>query len=80
MSATHSQLDDQSRSTNMSYSQQNSGHERFPYAMYNNTLGIHQVMYPHQISDHPSFINMPISSASVSLICIVNFVTMINGD
>ncbi|KAG1908447.1 uncharacterized protein F5891DRAFT_1179966 [Suillus fuscotomentosus] len=48
----------------MSYSQQNSGHERFPYAMYNNTLGIHQVVHPHQISDHPSFINMPISSAS----------------
>ncbi|KAG2160091.1 uncharacterized protein EDB93DRAFT_1113402 [Suillus bovinus] len=42
---------------------QNISHERFPYAMYNNTLGIHQVVHPHQLSDHPSFV-IPISSAS----------------
>lgn len=63
MLVTHFQLDDQSRSTNMSYLQRNDSHERFPYAMYNNTLGIHQVVHPHQSSSHTSF-DMPIFSAS----------------
>lgn len=63
MLVAHSRLDDQSRSTNMSYLQQNSGHERFPYAMYNNTLGIHQVVHLHQLGGRASF-DMPISTAS----------------
>lgn len=79
MLVAHSRLDDQSRSTNMSYLQQNSGHERFPYAMYNNTLGIHQVVHLHQLGGRASF-DMPISTASVSFICIVNLFAMINGD
>lgn len=63
MLVTHSQLDDPSRSTNMPHLQQNSGHERFPYAMYNHTLGIHQVVHPRQLSRHTLF-DTPISSAS----------------
>ncbi|KAG1757921.1 hypothetical protein EDB19DRAFT_1901409 [Suillus lakei] len=50
----------------MSYLQQNGGHDRFPYVMYNNTLGIHQVVLPHQLSGHSSFGMDPVSSASSS--------------
>lgn len=44
----------------MSYLPPHGSHERFPYNTYNNTLGIHQVVHPHQSSSHVSF-DMPIS-------------------
>ncbi|KAG0704444.1 hypothetical protein DFH29DRAFT_1067977 [Suillus ampliporus] len=49
----------------MSYPHQNDD-QSFNYDMYNNTLGVHQVVHNHQLRGHPSFGVNNIASASSS--------------